>query len=72
MSSYKNQSAWSHCGDAHKGVYLKFKTGVIPDRQSINLHGIIGEGAAWPRRSQVTAREITSSIRLTTQRAIQK
>jgi len=46
MSSYKNPSAWSHCGDAHKGVCLKFKTGVIPGRQSINLHGIIGEGAA--------------------------
>jgi hypothetical protein len=46
MSSYKNPSAWIHYGGAHKGVCLKFKTNVIQGRQSINLHGIIGEGGS--------------------------
>ena len=40
MANCRNPSVWSHYGDAHKGICLKFRTNLVQDVPSIKLHGI--------------------------------
>lgn len=46
--NYHNSSTWSHYGDNHKGVCLKFKTNCANDRRTINLHRIHGWSSTGP------------------------
>jgi hypothetical protein len=38
----RNPTVWSHYGDAHKGICLKFRTNALNDLPIIQLHGIVG------------------------------
>jgi hypothetical protein len=42
MENCTNPSVWSHYGDAHKGICLKFRTATIQNRPAIKLNGIVG------------------------------
>ena len=43
---YANSSMWGHYANNHKGVCLKFKTGVTAETPSLALNGIIGMRAS--------------------------
>jgi hypothetical protein len=38
----RNPTVWSHYGDAHKGICLKFRTSPLNDLSTIQLHGLVG------------------------------
>jgi hypothetical protein len=42
IANCRSPSVWSHYGDAHRGICLKFKTGLVNDLPSIKLHRIVG------------------------------
>ena len=48
-----NSSTWTHYGDNHKGVCLRFKTNCANDLRTINLHRICGWSSTGPVHGSV-------------------
>ena len=42
LENYCNPTVWSHYGDAHKGICLKFRTSLSDNLPKIKLHRIVG------------------------------
>jgi hypothetical protein len=42
VENYCNPTVWSHYGDAHKGICLKFRTSLSSNLPTIKLHEIVG------------------------------